>query len=72
MGKDKKSSSEKINLVLINDIEKPYFNNSIPFYPIESESVREFLDWYFIEYSHFSRSNLAKGLKKGLKSKQLL
>ena len=72
MGKDKKSSSEKINLVLIKDIEKPYFNDSIPFYPIQPEPIKEFLDWYFMEYQHFSIPNLDVFLKKGLKNNKLL
>jgi len=68
MEKDKKSSSLKINLIMISDIAKPYSENSTSFYPVEAEEVREFLHWYVKEYAHFSMHGLADKLIKGLKT----
>ncbi len=44
---DKKSSSEKIGLVLIKDIALPYNNNGSPFYMVEPDRVKNFLTRFF-------------------------
>ena len=49
MLKDKKSSSKRINLVLIRDIAKPYNINGNFFYPIKEKPMRSYLSEYFME-----------------------
>ena len=49
MLKDKKSSSKRINLVLIRDIAKPYHINGNCFYPIKENPMRSYLSEYFKE-----------------------
>ena len=47
MLRDKKSSSKRINLVLIKDIAKPHHNNGNCFYPIKENIMRKYLIEYF-------------------------
>ena len=51
MRKDKKSSSKKLHLVLINGIGKPY-RGETPFYEADYEDVEEFLVRYMDNYKY--------------------
>jgi 3-dehydroquinate synthase len=68
MLKDKKSSSAKINLIMISSIGEPYSLDSSPFYPVERKAVSEFLDYFFHSYSHFAKSDIASFLQQQEKS----
>lgn len=64
MLRDKKSSHKKINLVLIEDIGKPYSQNSSPFYEAEEATVRHFLQYFFSSFLCFEKTNLAHFLRQ--------
>jgi len=66
MLKDKKSSFDKINLVLISDIGIPFSKDSNPFYSVDSDSIHNFLKYYFSKYSNLSAIDLDKTLLKGI------
>lgn len=51
MRKDKKSSSQKLHLVLIHDIGKPYHGET-PFYEADYDDVEMFLERYVKSYSY--------------------
>ena len=63
MQKDKKSSSKKLNLVLLKDLEKPYRDKDSFFYSVDSEKVRSFLV-HFIEGYEYKTANLAQFLER--------
>jgi 3-dehydroquinate synthetase len=63
MAKDKKSSSKKINLILIKDIGNPYSCKSSPFYPVEKEIIADFLHSFFDKYTHYSKPGICDYLK---------
>lgn len=64
MLKDKKSSSDRINLVMIKDIGEPYSRNSLPFFSVEKEIVRTFLQYFFSKHTGHAKSGLAQFLKQ--------
>ena len=53
MLRDKKSSSTSINLVLIEDIGKPYIGET-PFYPVAPQKMNEFFDYLKKNYPYFT------------------
>jgi len=64
MLKDKKSSSFEINLVLLKDITKPFYNKSSLFFSTSPDSIEAFLCSYFEEFSSRLDSNLYENLSK--------
>ncbi len=62
MRKDKKSSSKKLHLVLINGIGKPY-RGETPFYEADYEDVEEFLIRYTDNY-RYKKANYALFLEQ--------
>jgi len=64
MQTDKKSSNNSINLVLINDYQKPFKQNpKFPFYPTKSDIIYSFLNNYKKSYPELFRNDLSKFLK---------
>lgn len=58
MLKDKKSSSKLINLVLLEDISKPYYGESSLFHSVDEKSMKDFIEDYFSNYSDRMDKNL--------------
>ncbi len=52
MLRDKKSSVDSINLVLLCDIEKPYENNGDLFYPVSIKEMKEYLNRFMDSYQY--------------------
>ena len=47
---DKKSSSNKINLVLLRDVENPYENKESLFFPVSPKKMKAFLKSFINSY----------------------
>ena len=58
MLRDKKSSSTRINLVLLKDIAEPYYGESLPFYSTDEDTMSIFIQNYFAERSDRLNSDL--------------
>ena len=58
MLKDKKSSSKLINLVLLEDISKPYYGKSSLFYSVDEKTMKDFIEDYFSDHSERKDKNL--------------
>ena len=56
MMRDKKSFQNQIGLVLLKDIEKPYYDKENPFYYVKPNEINEFFD-IFINKSNFTKEN---------------
>lgn len=65
MLKDKKSSVDEINLVLIEDIEKPYKKGNFPFYKVKPDKIKNFLNKFLKEYQ-FKIKNCSDFIKMEL------
>jgi len=62
MSKDKKSTKGKINLVLLEDIAKPYIKNDTPFFASNMDEIEEFMI-KFLESYQFKTKDLLTLLK---------
>jgi 3-dehydroquinate synthetase len=51
MLKDKKSSSKEINLVLISDIARPFYNKKDLFYSVRADEMTDYLSEYALKFS---------------------
>ena len=56
MMRDKKSFQNQIGLVLLKEIEKPYYDKENPFYYVKPNEINEFFD-IFIKKSNFTKEN---------------
>ena len=56
MMRDKKSFQNQIGLVLLKEIEKPYFDKGNPFYYVKPDEINEFFN-IFINKSNFTKEN---------------
>jgi len=63
MRKDKKSSSDKLNFVLLEDVGKPYAKGGSLFYGADSATIRKFLFEFIDDYA-YKVDNLSEFLKR--------